>query len=86
MEELFRGTLTQTSVYPREVVLRALHHQAAAVVLAHNHPSGTVEPSRADEALTQTLKAALALVDVRVLDHFIIAGDEAVSMAELGLL
>jgi hypothetical protein len=72
LEELFRGTLTQTSVYPREVVLRALHHQAAAVVLAHNHPSGSVQPSRADEALTQTLKAALALVDVRVLDHMIV--------------
>ncbi len=86
MEELFRGTLTQTSVYPREVVLRALHHQAAAVVLAHNHPSGTVQPSRADEALTQTLKAALALVDVRVLDHIIVAPGQALSMAERGLL
>ena len=73
MEELFRGTLTQTSVYPREVVQRALQHDAASVVLAHNHPSGTVQPSRADEALTQTLKAALALVDVRVLDHVIVA-------------
>ena len=86
MEELFRGTLTQTSVYPREVVLRALHHQAAAVVLAHNHPSGTVQPSRADEALTQTLKSALALIDVRVLDHVIVAPGEALSMAERGLL
>jgi DNA repair protein RadC len=86
MEELFRGTLTQTSVYPREVVLRALHHKAAAVVLAHNHPSGTVQPSRADEALTHTLKAALALVDVRVLDHVIVAQGEALSMAERGLL
>ena len=86
MEELFRGTLTQTSVYPREVVLRALHHQAAAVVLAHNHPSGSVQPSRADEALTQTLKAALALVDVRVLDHVIVAPGQALSMAEKGLL
>ena len=86
MEELFRGTLTQTSVYPREVVVRALHHQAAAVVLAHNHPSGTVQPSRADEALTQTLKAALALIDVRVLDHVIVAPGEALSMAERGLL
>ena len=84
MEELFRGTLTQTSVYPREVVLRALHHQAAAVVLAHNHPSGSVQPSRADEALTQTLKAALALVDVRVLDHFVVGRDGATSMAEQG--
>ena len=86
MEELFRGTLTQTSVYPREVVLRALHHQAAAVVLAHNHPSGSVQPSRADEALTQTLKAALALVDVRVLDHVIVAPGQALSMAEKGLV
>jgi len=86
MEELFRGTLTQTSVYPREVVLKALHHHAAAVVLAHNHPSGTVQPSRADEALTQTLKAALALVDVRVLDHVIVAPGQALSMAEKGLL
>lgn len=84
--ELFRGTLTQTSVYPREVVLRALHHQAAAVVLSHNHPSGVAEPSRADEALTQTLKAALALVDVRVLDHIIVAPGAALSMAERGLL
>ena len=86
MEELFRGTLTQTSVYPREVVLRALHHQCAAVVLAHNHPSGTVEPSRADEALTQTLKAALALIDVRVLDHIIVGQGEALSMAERGFI
>ena len=86
MEELFRGTLTQTSVYPREVVLRALHHQAAAVVLAHNHPSGSVQPSRADEALTQTLKTTLALVDVRVLDHFIVAPGQALSMAEKGLV
>ena len=86
MEELFRGTLTQTSVYPREVLLRALHHHAAAVVLAHNHPSGTVQPSRADEALTQTLKAALALVDVRVLDHVIVAPGRSLSMAEGGLL
>jgi DNA repair protein RadC len=86
MEELFRGTLTQTSVYPREVVLRALKHGSASVVLAHNHPSGTVQPSRADEALTQTLKAALALVDVRVLDHVIVAPGEALSMAEKGLL
>ena len=86
MEVLFRGTLTQTSVYPREIVVRALHHQAAAVVLAHNHPSGTVQPSRADEALTQTLRAALALVDVRVLDHVIVAPGAALSMAERGLL
>jgi DNA repair protein RadC len=86
LEEMFRGTLTQTSVYPREVVLRALHHHAAAVVLAHNHPSGSVQPSRADEALTQTLKSALALVDVRVLDHVIVAPGQALSMAEQGLV
>ena len=86
MEEMFRGTLTQTSVYPREVVVRALHHRCAAVVLAHNHPSGSVQPSRADEALTQTLKSALALVDVRVLDHVIVGIGETLSMAERGLL
>ena len=86
MEEMFRGTLTQPSVYPREVALRALHYQASAVVLAHNHPSGTVQPSRADEALTQTLKAALALLDVRVLDHIIVGPGQALSMAETGLL
>ena len=85
-EEMFRGTLTQTSVYPREVVLRALHHQAAAVVLAHNHPSGNASPSTADEALTKTLKNTLALVDVRVLDHFIVAGLNVTSMAELGMV
>lgn len=86
LEEMFRGTLAQTSVYPREVVARALALNAASVVLAHNHPSGTAKPSRADEALTQTLKAALALVDVRVLDHFVVTASEAVSMAELGLV
>jgi len=86
MEELFRGTLTQTSVYPREVVVRALHHHASAAVLAHNHPSGEVQPSQADEALTRTLKAALALVDVRVIDHIIVAPGQALSMAERGLL
>ena len=86
LEELFRGTLNQTSVYPREVVLRALHHHAAAVVLAHNHPSGEARPSRADETLTQTLKAALALVDVRVLDHFVVTRSQACSMAEMGLV
>jgi DNA repair protein RadC len=86
MKELFRGTLTQTSVYPREVVKHALDVEAAAVVLAHNHPSGTVQPSRADEALTQTLKAALALIDVRVLDHVIVARGDALSMAEKGLI
>lgn len=86
-EELFRGTLTQTSVYPREVVKRALAHNAAAVVLAHNHPSGLAEPSAADELLTRELKQALALVDVRVLDHFIVAGQaQPLSFAERGLL
>ncbi len=85
-EEMFRGTLTQTSVYPREVVLRALHHQASAVVLSHNHPSGAVQPSRADEALTQTLKTTLALIDVRVLDHIIVSGGDSLSMAERGLI
>ena len=86
MEELFRGTLTQTSVYPREVVKRALARNAAAVVFAHNHPSGAAEPSRADEFLTQTLKSALALVDVRVLDHFVVGRSDVVSFAERGLL
>ena len=86
LEEMFRGTLTQTSVYPREVVVRALALNAANVVLAHNHPSGTAQASRADEAITHTLKAALALIDVRVLDHFIVTASKAVSMAELGLI
>ena len=72
LEEMFRGTLTQTSVYPREVVKRALELRAGAVILAHNHPSGAAEPSRADEYLTQTLKSALALVDVRILDHLVV--------------
>ncbi|MDB5812868.1 MAG: radC [Betaproteobacteria bacterium] len=85
-EELFRGTLTQTSVYPREVVKRVLHHNAGAVIFAHNHPSGVAEPSHADETLTQALKQALALVDVRVLDHFIVAGSGVLSFAERGLL
>lgn len=85
-EELFRGTLTQTSVYPREVVMRALHHHASALVLAHNHPSGGIEPSRADEMLTQTLKAALSLVDVRVLDHVIVGDGKTLSMASKGLI
>lgn len=85
-EGMFRGTLTQTSVYPREVVMRALQLHAAAIVCHHNHPSGQARPSRADEALTQTLKSALALVDVRVLDHFVTTDHEAVSMAEMGLL
>jgi DNA repair protein RadC len=85
-EELFRGTLTQTSVYPREVVKCALAHNAAAVILAHNHPSGIAEPSHADEVLTQSLKQALALVDIKVLDHFIVAGNAALSFAERGLI
>jgi DNA repair protein RadC len=84
--ELFRGTLTQTSVYPREVVIEALACQAAGVILVHNHPSGSADPSRADEALTQTLKKALALVDVRVLDHFIVTRSTVLSFAERGLL
>jgi DNA repair protein RadC len=86
LEELFRGTLSQTSVYPREVVMRALSLNAAAVVLAHNHPSGSTQPSRADQTLTQTLKSALALVDVRVLDHFVVTSTQSLSMAEQGLL
>jgi DNA repair protein RadC len=86
VEELFRGTLTQTSVFPREIVKRALHYNAAAIIFAHNHPSGVAEPSRADEALTQTLKHTLALVDVKVLDHFVIGGDAAMSFAERGLI
>ncbi|MBL8305143.1 MAG: DNA repair protein RadC [Rubrivivax sp.] len=86
LETLFSGTLTQTSVYPREVVRRALHHNAGAVVLAHNHPSGLAEPSRADEYLTQTLKTALALVDVRVLDHVVVGRGQTVSLAERGLV
>ena len=86
-EELFRGSLTQTSVYPHEVVKKALWHNAAAVVLAHNHPSGVAEASGADQCLTRELKQALALVDVRVLDHFIVAGQSpALSFAERGLL
>ena len=85
-EELFRGTLTQTSVYPREVVKCALEHNAAAVIFAHNHPSGVAEPSHADQALTRSLKQALALVDVKVLDHFIVAGSSALSFAERGLI
>lgn len=83
-EEMFSGTLTQTSVYPREIVKRALHHNAASVIFAHNHPSGTVEPSSADELLTTELKKALALVDVKVLDHFIVAGNDTLSFAMTG--
>ena len=84
--ELFRGTLTQTSVYPREVVKQALAHNAAAVILAHNHPSGVAEPSVQDQALTRTLAEALALVDVKVLDHFIVAPGACMSFAERGLM
>ena len=86
IEEMFRGTLTQTSVYPREIVRRALSLNAASVVLYHNHPSGSLQPSRADEHLTQTIKQALALVDVRVLDHMIIGSASALSMAEQGFM
>jgi DNA repair protein RadC len=85
-EELFRGTLTQTSVYPREIVKAALKANAAAVIFAHNHPSGAAQPSQADELLTRNLKDALALVDVKVLDHFVVAGHQALSFAERGLL
>lgn len=85
-EEMFNGTLTQTSVYPREVVKRALHYNAASVMFAHNHPSGIAKQSRADEMITQALKKALDLVDVRVLDHFIVAGNETLSFVEVGLL
>lgn len=86
VEDMFRGTLTQTNVYPREVVKRALALNAGAVVFAHNHPSGVAEPSRADEYLTQTLKSALQLVDVRVLDHLVVGRGQVVSMAERGLI
>lgn len=85
-EEMFSGTLMQTSVYPREVVKRAMHHNAAAVIFAHNHPSGVAKPSQADELITKQLKQALALVDVKVLDHFIVAGNQTMSFVERGLL
>jgi DNA repair protein RadC len=85
-QELFRGTLAQTSVYPREVVKAALAHNAGAVIFAHNHPSGVAEPSHADELLTGALKQALALVDIRTLDHCIVAGQRVISFAERGLL
>lgn len=85
-EELFRGTLTQTSVYPREVVKRTLRFNASAVIFAHNHPSGVAEPSHADQLLTQSLKQALGLVDVKVLDHFVVAGTASISFAERGLI
>lgn len=84
-EEMFRGTIDGANVYPREVVKKALHHNAAALIFAHNHPSGIAEPSQSDERITRRLKEALALVDIRVLDHFVI-GDEVVSLAERGLL
>ncbi|SMF46537.1 RadC family protein [Pseudogulbenkiania subflava] len=86
VEEVFSGTLSETRVYPREVVRRALAHNAAGVIVAHNHPSGVAEPSSADRALTDTLKAALQLVDVRLLDHFVITGSHAESFAERGWL
>ena len=86
VQDLFRGTIDGASVHPREIVKEALSHNAAAVILAHNHPSGVAEPSHADEQITQRLKAALALVDIRVLDHLIVAGGETVSLAERGVL
>lgn len=86
LEEVFRGTLTQASVYPREVVKLALQHNAAAVILAHNHPSSIAEPSKADDYLTEVLKKALALIDVRVLDHIVIGGRAYTSYAEKGRL
>lgn len=85
-EVAFTGTLTQTSVYPREIVKKALERNAAAVIFAHNHPSGVAQPSQSDELLTRSLKEALALIEVKVLDHFIIAGNQAISFAERGLL
>ena len=86
MEQMFQGTLSQTSVHPREVARRALHHSAAAVVLAHNHPSGSVQPSMADHSVTSALTACLAMLEVRVLDHIIVAPGAALSMAEQGML
>jgi DNA repair protein RadC len=86
IDPAFTGTLTQTSVYPREIVKKALARNAAAVIFAHNHPSGVAQPSQADELLTRTLKDALALVEVKVLDHFVVAGNQAISFAERGLL
>ena len=85
-QEMFRGTLSQTSVYPREVVKACLSINAASVILTHNHPSGSLTPSRADESLTQVLKTALALIDVRVLDHIIVSSANSLSMAEKGLI
>ena len=86
MDEIFRGTLTQTSVYPREIVRAALHHNAAAVIVAHNHPSGVAEASQADRLLTNALRRALELIDVKMLDHVIVAGQQVLSFAERGLL
>jgi DNA repair protein RadC len=86
IEEAFRGTLTQTSVYPREIVKSALRHNAAAVIFAHNHPSGVAQPSQSDELLTRNLKEALALIECKTLDHFVVAGVQAISFAERGLL
>ncbi|MBI4203938.1 MAG: DNA repair protein RadC [Betaproteobacteria bacterium] len=86
VEEMFRGTLTQTSVYPREVVKATLKHNAAALIFCHNHPSGIAEPSRSDEALTQALRQALALIDCKVLDHFVVGAGSVMSFAERGLL
>ncbi len=85
-EELFRGTLDAANVYPREVVRQALAHNAASLIFAHNHPSGVAEPSRADELITLRLRDALALVDIRVLDHLIVAGHRVVSLAEKGVI
>jgi DNA repair protein RadC len=85
-EELFRGTIDGASVHPREVVRQALHHNAAALILAHNHPSGVAEPSQADELITKRLREALALIDIRVLDHFVVGDENCVSFAERGLL
>lgn len=86
IEDLFRGSVAQASVYPREIARRALHHNAVALVVAHNHPSGVAEPSPVDEALTNALKTALSLLDVRVLDHLVIAGSRATSLAQRGLM
>ncbi|HET7671278.1 MAG TPA: DNA repair protein RadC [Burkholderiales bacterium] len=86
VQQAFTGTLTQTSVYPREIVKAALRYNAAAVIFAHNHPSGVAQPSQSDELLTRNLRDALALVEVKVLDHFIVAGHQAISFAERGLL
>lgn len=85
-EEMFSGSLTETSVYPREIVKRVLHHNAAAVIFAHNHPTGIVKQSQADELLTKQLQQALALIDVKVLDHFIVAGNNILSFSQTGLL